>query len=224
MAQYVYHYVFDKMNADSIKEHGLLSPRELLKKMPDEFHEKIYPSYKARAAKELGKPADKVTDKNVLQYLDSEAHDKNRLLGGKSLYFTFVPREQLHKDIRKKLKGCTEIKVPIEELKGATPYLVDGSKVRKQTWQQILDPQFQKNVRADAKLEPDGRFLFSKIPHLALNVGKISPDRLEINKMAVLARSAWHKAQAILNPGAAPILTTTLIKIPLNKLIQGAKS
>lgn len=170
--KFIFHYVFDYEGSDleqvreSVKKHGIGSPKYMYDHDRELFHSKSFEVYKNRAADFIKKDVSQVTDEDVIRYLD---HDpKRQPMNASTIFFTFLSESMHHPDIYEHLKHSVKIVVETAPLLGYKPLIILGGKISTSNWKYITSTTFLSSVKRKSLLGT-GRFVFSRVPHLALN-------------------------------------------------------
>ena len=169
--KYVYHIVTSNDSLKSIEKYGLCSPRRLYEIDKKLFKLTSYKIYKSRTAIFLNKNERDVTLEDVLEYLD-KSPTRAPEFNSNSLFFSFLPIKQHHKEFHSSLKPYLELKLPIKYLKTLSnkPVLVGPGPPSKFTnWSVIEDPSFLDIVRKGSLKKPPRKLKFKYVIHLALD-------------------------------------------------------
>lgn len=157
--KYIFHYT-NKKNIHIIRKYGLLSLYGQYKNTPDLFKQNIK-NYKSRIEKYTGKSSFDIND--VEKFFES------RGLSIKMVFFSFwkiIPG--LSKERDEFVNQSHLIKIDVKNLKPTwNYYLVLGPKITHVNIKEVFKYMDMNSTIFQKK--KSSRFLFSKIPHLAIN-------------------------------------------------------
>jgi hypothetical protein len=148
---------------------GLCSPQCLYDKNREIFKKRSYMIYKERTANFLKKKQNEVTDEDILFYLNNSP-DRIPYFSSSSIFFNILSIKEAHPDIQKYFKNFIEIKVDYEFLKHKSKIVLvgPGKKEKFINWSLIYDEEFREKVKKIYQEKPDKKYIFKKVPHIAL--------------------------------------------------------
>lgn len=167
---YAYHITWEN---NLIKKYGLLSPYDLYKYSPKDFHKTTYENYKIRAAEYLNKKD--VTDEDVIKYLDS---NKRKPFTSRTLFFSFIPKSQMPYI----QYGNIEYKIDLDIIKKFStkkPILILGKHTQEIDWDLLKNEKYIQQAISGAKKEPKLNLKYKYIIHFAVDCNPIPYQYLQ---------------------------------------------